>query len=56
MDDGQNVPTSSRFLEMCSVRLSDSFVIEKLASAMGLLTNKDELHCTSMPNHQMNDT
>jgi hypothetical protein len=38
-----------------SVCLSDSFVIEKLASAMGLLTNKDEIHCTSFPNHQGND-
>jgi hypothetical protein len=38
-----------------SVCLSDSFVIEKLASAMGLLTNKDEMHCTSFPNHQGNN-
>jgi hypothetical protein len=22
---------------------------------MGLLTNKDEMHCTSFPNHQEND-
>jgi hypothetical protein len=38
-----------------SVCISDSFVIEKLASAMGLLTNKDEMHCTTFPNHQGND-
>jgi hypothetical protein len=30
-------------------------VIENLASAMGLLSNKDEMHCTSFPNHQRND-
>jgi hypothetical protein len=38
-----------------SVQLSDSFVIEKLASAMGLLTKKDEMHCTSTSNQQKND-
>jgi hypothetical protein len=38
-----------------SVGLSDSFLIEKLASAMGILTNKNEMHCTSFPNHQGND-
>jgi hypothetical protein len=38
-----------------SVCLSDSFVIEKLASAMGLLANKDEMHCTSFSNQQKND-
>jgi hypothetical protein len=38
-----------------SVCLSDSFLIEKLASAMGLLTNKDEMQCISFPNHQGND-
>jgi hypothetical protein len=43
------------FTGQVSVCLSDSFVIEKLASAMGLLTNKDEMHCTSFPNHQGND-
>jgi hypothetical protein len=37
------------------VHLSDSFVIEKLASAMALLTNKDEMHFTSFPDHQEND-
>jgi hypothetical protein len=30
-------------------------VIEKLASAMGFLTNKDEMHCTSSSNQQKND-
>jgi hypothetical protein len=30
-------------------------LIEKLPYAMGLLTNKDEMHCTSFPNHQRND-
>jgi hypothetical protein len=34
---------------------SDSFVIEKLVSAMELLTNNNEVHCTSYPNHQEND-
>jgi hypothetical protein len=43
------------FSRQVSVRLSDSFVIEKLASAMELLTKKDEMHCTSFPNHQGND-
>jgi hypothetical protein len=43
------------FSRLVSVCLSDSFVIAKLASAMGLLTNKDEMHCTNFPNHQEND-
>jgi hypothetical protein len=43
------------FTHQVSVCLSDLFVIEKLASAMGLLANKDEMHCTSFPNHQGND-
>jgi hypothetical protein len=43
------------FTHQVSVRLSDSFVIEKLASAIGLLTNKDEVHCITLPNHQGND-
>jgi hypothetical protein len=38
-----------------SVCLSDSFMIEKLASAMGLLTNKDEVHSTSSSNQQNNN-
>jgi hypothetical protein len=43
------------FSRQVSVCLSDSFVIEKLASAMGLFTNKDEVHSTSFSNQQKND-
>jgi hypothetical protein len=43
------------FTRQVSVCLSDSFVIEKLASRRELLTTKDEMHCTSFPNHQEND-
>jgi hypothetical protein len=38
-----------------SIRLSDSFVIKKLASAMGLLRNEDEVHSTSFSKQQEND-
>jgi hypothetical protein len=43
------------FSRQVSVCLSDSFVIEKLASAMGLLTNKDKIHSTTYSNQQEND-
>ena len=40
------------FTRQVSVRLSDSFVIEKVASAMGLLTDEATVHSTSVPKQQ----
>jgi hypothetical protein len=43
------------FTRQVSVRLSDSFVIEKVASAMGLLTDEATVHTTTLSNQQNND-
>jgi hypothetical protein len=41
------------FSRQVALRLSDSFVIDKMATAMGLLTekNEDDYHCPPLPNH-----
>jgi hypothetical protein len=41
------------FARQVALRLSDSFVIDKMASAMGLLADEDDKHCQSLPNYVM---
>jgi hypothetical protein len=43
------------FAHQVALHLSDSFEIEKMATAMGLLADEDDMHCHSLPNEYYNE-